>query len=246
MSPLQTPDLRATVAAQVRATPQSAATLPPTAPVAATSPPSSQTGIVGAAPAAQPTATAGPRNQTVWIGNTDGQGAYLRRTPTLADRISPAYPDRTPLTVISDDVDGDGQRWHHVRTSDGTEGYVPVIYTLTVEPTVVVRAATAVPTPVPTAPLKPIVPPATLAPVPAAQTTCGAPPNPWGYNFCGRGAPVRAAPSNLCSYFSCIPSSWNSTNGYVAQCADGMFSHSGGVRGACSGHGGVARALNGP
>jgi hypothetical protein len=51
----------------------------------------------------------------------------------MADRVR-AYPDNTPLTIIGDDVDGDGQRWKHVRTPDGLEGYVPAMYTVDTPP----------------------------------------------------------------------------------------------------------------
>jgi hypothetical protein len=66
--------------------------------------------------------------------------------------------------------------------------------------------------------------------------------NPWGFNFTP-GSRIYNAPGEFCSYFNCIPSFWDSTNGYVAQCYDGMFSHSGGRPGGCSWHGGVRRAL---
>jgi len=89
-------------------------------------------------PAPQPTATAEPTQaapsaNTVWVGNTDGEGVYLRRTPTLDDRAQ-AYPDDTPLTIIGEDVEGDGQQWHHVRAPDGAEGYVPTMYTVDTPP----------------------------------------------------------------------------------------------------------------
>ena len=62
------------------------------------------------------------------VANTGGDGVYLRRTPRLADRDT-AYPEGTRLTAIGPDVNGDGQRWHHVRTPDGKTGYVPAQYT---------------------------------------------------------------------------------------------------------------------
>jgi len=84
--------------------------------------------------AAKPTATAEPAGaQTVWVGNTDGIGVYIRRTPSMADRVR-AFPDNTPLEIIGEDVFGDGQRWHHVKAPDGLEGYVPVIYTVDTPP----------------------------------------------------------------------------------------------------------------
>jgi Bacterial SH3 domain len=69
----------------------------------------------------------------VYVGNTDGEGVYVRNTPVMADR-NKAYPDGTELTIIGDDVDGDGQHWKHVRTPDGLEGYVPAMYTTDAPP----------------------------------------------------------------------------------------------------------------
>jgi Bacterial SH3 domain len=86
--------------------------------------------------APQPTSTPEPAaaaSETVWVGNTDGQGVYVRKTPAMADRLR-AYPDGTPLTIVGEDVDGDGQHWHHVTTPDGLEGYVPAAYTVDAPP----------------------------------------------------------------------------------------------------------------
>jgi hypothetical protein len=85
-------------------------------------------------PSPKPTATTVVASaNTVWVGNTDGQGVFVRKTPVMADRVR-AYPDATPLTVVGDDVDGDGQHWKHVKTPDGLEGYVPSIYTVDAQP----------------------------------------------------------------------------------------------------------------
>jgi hypothetical protein len=113
-------------------TPPTAATVAPTVASTATRPPAA-----AATPtvAAKPTDTPAPESQsdTVWVGNTDGEGVYIRNTPVMADRVR-AYPDGTELTIIGDDVDGDGQHWKHVRTPDGLEGYVPAMYTVDVQP----------------------------------------------------------------------------------------------------------------
>jgi hypothetical protein len=85
----------------------------------------------------------------------------------------------------------------------------------------------------------------TTAPKPAPLSTCGAAPNPWGYNFCGRGSFISNPPAAFCDYFDCIPSFWDSTNGYVMQCDDLTYSHSGGRSGSCSYHDGNYRALLG-
>jgi len=112
--------------------------------------------------------------------------------------------------------------------------------------------STPTPTPTPAPTPKPTAPPApTKAPVkqaqapPPATNTCGAPANPWRYNFCG-GNVISNPPSSFCGYFGCIASFWTTTNGYVEQCVDGLFSHSGGRSGSCSHHGGNRRPLYGP
>jgi hypothetical protein len=108
------------------------------APPAARSPvvasPAAATATTAAAAARSTATTTTPANATtVWVGNTDGQGVYLRKTPVMADRLT-AYPDGTTLTIVSEDTDGDGQHWKHVKAPDGTEGYVPAIYTVNTPP----------------------------------------------------------------------------------------------------------------
>jgi len=92
------------------------------------------------------------------------------------------------------------------------------------------------PTPVPTQPPAPTQPPQPPAPITGVNG------NPWGYDF-NAGNLIYSPPGNFCAYFACIASFWSHTNGYVDQCVDGTYSHSGGVRGACSRHGGEARPL---
>jgi Bacterial SH3 domain len=77
----------------------------------------------------------------VFVGNTDGEGVYVRNTPAMSDRVR-AYPDGTPLEIVGPDTEGEGMSWHHVRAPDGVEGYVPVQYT-------VVAGPEATPTPAP-------------------------------------------------------------------------------------------------
>ena len=88
--------------------------------------------------------------------------------------------------------------------------------------------------------LQPTQPPSRPTPArPICQAVNG---NPWCYNF-SPGNLIYNPPSNFCDYFNCITSFWQSTNGYVDECNDGMYSHSGGVQGACSRHGGEMRPL---
>ena len=78
-----------------------------------------------------PTTTALPTPiaRLVYVGNTDGDGVFLRRTRDMADRIA-AYPDGTPLVVLGPDTVAQGRTWKHVRTPDGRVGYVPAQYTV--------------------------------------------------------------------------------------------------------------------
>src|SRR6266545_533936 len=91
-------------------------------------------------------------------------------------------------------------------------------------------------------------PPTTRAPTTSPPRTtiqrslCGAPSNPYGYNFCGRGGYVTDPPQDICSYFDCIPNFWNGV-GYMEECHDATYSMSGGRRGACSYHGGELRPV---
>ena len=136
------------------------------------------------------------------------------------------------------------------RTPNGSSTQVQAALTTTPTATPIAKPS---PTPSPTPALIPkpaavapkiIAPQPTKAPAPhpAAFNYCGAPANPWHYNFCG-GSVIYAVPSSFCTYFPCIPSFWKSTNGYAEECVDGMYSHSGGRAGACSYHDGELRAV---
>ena len=73
------------------------------------------------------------------------------------------------------------------------------------------------------------------------MSLCRAPSNPWGFTFC-TGSVIYAPPAGICAYLDCIPT-FDNGHGYVVQCADGMFSKSGGRQGTCSHHGGERRPL---
>lgn len=76
------------------------------------------------APDAQP--TPGPP-EVLAVGNTGGDGVYLRRTPRLSDRLR-AWPDRTPMVTVGEDVEAEGRMWKHVRDPAGNVGWVPAQY----------------------------------------------------------------------------------------------------------------------
>ena len=92
--------------------------------------------------------------------------------------------------------------------------------------------------PPPPAPTTKAPPPKQPTQAPTSQrSTCGAPSNPYGYNFCGDGSYVTGPPGDICDYFDCIDNFWHG-RGYMVECNDGTYSMSGGLRGACSDHGG--------
>lgn len=104
----------------------------------------------------------------------------------------------------------------------------------TAQPTQALR-----PTPVPTQ-----APPKRPTPTPVPHCT-GVNNNPWCYDF-NPGKLIYVPPGTFCTYFHCITSFVEPDDpgdGYVVECADDLFSQSGGERGACSFHGGVLRAL---
>ena len=123
-------------AAAPTAEPPAAATSAPAAakPSVSTVPsPAAVAAATSPAPAAAAPAAPGKPVSTVYVGNTDGEGVYVRKTPAMSDRVR-AYADGTALIIIGDEVDGDGQHWRHVRTPDGLEGYVPAMYTVETPP----------------------------------------------------------------------------------------------------------------
>jgi hypothetical protein len=110
---------------------------------------------------------------------------------------------------------------------------------LTPSPTSAAPVATVTSPTTPTSATAPKAPPAP----PPGSSLCGAPANPWNFGFCSGGSTISNPPNDFCVYFHCIDSFWKNTNGYVMECKDQMFSHSGGVQGSCSYHGGNNRPL---
>jgi len=71
------------------------------------------------------TATPVPdKPQVMAVGNTDGLGVYLRRTPRNEDKVR-SYMDGARMEITGPPEEAEGRRWFKVRASDGTEGYIP-------------------------------------------------------------------------------------------------------------------------
>jgi hypothetical protein len=84
--------------------------------------------------------------QVVQVGNTQGEGVFLRRTPNLQDRLA-AYPEGTQLRIFGPDENHEGTVWRHVTSPDGAEGYIPAAYTTPLRSPIVARqTVTSVPT----------------------------------------------------------------------------------------------------
>ena len=164
VDPMLTPSPGATVTAAPEPTSAAVASTPRLTVIQATP---GQTAIgITPTPIAQPSPTLSPAptkaapesspttetlGQTYYVGNTDGDGVYIRRTPNIEDRIT-AWPDGTAMIEISPSVELDNRLWRHVRDPDGNEGYVPAEYLVesSAKPTLVFPRQTSVPSAIPT------------------------------------------------------------------------------------------------
>jgi len=130
-------------------------------------------------------------------------------------------------------------------TPTPTETAIPAALATFMATETPVFASSPIPTPKPTQPPiakpQPTQPPPTPKPTqPACQGVNG---NPWCYNFSSPGNLIYSPNAAFCNYFACVSTFWTATSGYVAECANGDYTHSGSVRGACSHDGGVMRPL---
>jgi hypothetical protein len=123
-----------------------------------------------------------------------------------------------------------------------TTRVTPTTGPATTLPRPVTTAPTVPPTPAPTTAVAATAPATTAPPATVAAQLCGAPSNPMGYNFCGRGSNITQPDPSTCNYFNCI-ASFSSGTGYMIECQDTTYSMSGGHSGACSHHGGELRPV---
>ncbi|WP_162641359.1 hypothetical protein [Streptosporangium sp. 'caverna'] len=77
---------------------------------------------------------------------------------------------------------------------------------------------------------------------PETDILCGASANLYGFTYCSTGNRVLPPAANACAAFACIDYFPNG-KGYLVMCKDEMVSLSGGIKGACSSHGGVLRTI---
>ncbi|OKI44716.1 hypothetical protein [Micromonospora sp. CB01531] len=126
-------------------------------------------------------------------------------------------------------------------TSGQLPGAAPVTAaTTSAAPTPTADPSPAQPSPQPTETTS--SPPAPSGtPSPTEVDRCGAPANPYGYNYCGGSYIYDPAP-DVCTWFDCVENLW-SGKGYLVQCKDGLISRTGMQRGPCSGHDGTRRPV---
>ncbi|MGC1212142.1 MAG: hypothetical protein WA890_12855, partial [Micromonospora sp.] len=79
------------------------------------------------------------------------------------------------------------------------------------------------------------------SPSPSPGDLCGAPQNPYGYNYCG-GSYIYSPATDVCDYFDCVAEFWDG-RGYMVQCNDGLHSMTGLPGGPCADHGGTRRPV---
>ncbi len=101
-----------------------AATQAPTSPAASGEPTRTAT-AVPPTPTQAPTPSPTPAQVRAYVvGNTDGVGVWLRRTPRMNDYLL-AWVDGTRMEVVGPDVQAEGRLWRHVRDPRGNVGYIP-------------------------------------------------------------------------------------------------------------------------
>jgi hypothetical protein len=126
MSPTPTPPANErTVIAIASATPaagQTAASVPAAEPTPTAAPPS-------ATPLPEPTRTPTPAPaRSARVVNTDGQGANMRRAPSVSAQRVKLLVEGTIVELVGGEQRGDGYAWRNVRDVDGGVGFVIADY----------------------------------------------------------------------------------------------------------------------
>ncbi len=119
-------------------------------------------------------------------------------------------------------------------TSASTTALVSATRNTSAAPTVAATPVPPAPAPVRTAAPVPTAPPTAQRTVQPTPNLCGAPKNPYGYNFC-KGSLIYSPLPGFCTYFNCV-SNFSSGTGAVVRCTDGTYSKTGGNPQACLGH----------
>jgi len=210
-----------------------------------------------------PSPTATPAPQVVYIANTDGEGANLRRTPGPAGERMGILPEGTALTPTGQQQEIDGRPWLEVRDQSGATGWVAGDFLSQAPPPPATPTAVAVPATPTAAPTRTAVVPYIPTVTPGPRAPVGPRPTPTLIPVAPAAAPTR--PPRLIAPVPTVlppvpsPQATRSTTpapagpvlpgptlvypgngGGPTPCRDGTVSNSSG-QGTCSGHGGIAR-----
>lgn len=82
---------------------------------------------------ATPTVVPTPVLRLARVGNTDGDGVYIRSSPSDENRLL-AWPDNTVMVLLGPRTDAGGRTWVAVRDPRGNNGWVPAEYLIFEEP----------------------------------------------------------------------------------------------------------------
>ncbi|WP_309227191.1 hypothetical protein [Micromonospora thermarum] len=99
-----------------------------------------------------------------------------------------------------------------------------------------------VPQPPPSDPT-PSVPPTPPSSAPTGPDRCGAPANPYGYNYCG-GSRIHDPAADVCGWFRCV-ADFGRGKGHLVRCEDGLIGWVGGPGGTCATHRGARSPVYG-
>lgn len=133
------------------------------------------------------------------------------------------------VQTVSKPADNKTAEIRHSPTPTSSPTHVAVIIATKVPTVTATAKPRVVPSPIPTQPPDP----------PVVKKSVQQQPSGPVYNSDPNGGSlVYNPPSNFCTTHSCVSTFWLRTNGYVVECNNGLWSHSGGVRGSCSRDGG--------
>ncbi|MFU8851478.1 hypothetical protein ACNAW0_10905 [Micromonospora sp. SL1-18] len=169
-------------------------------------------------------------------------GMEMDRGAGVADPTDTGFP--SPSTGLGAPVSSTAPSTTG-KTSDRLPGAAPVTATspaTSTTPTPTADSLPVQPSPQPTGTVT-SSPTPSAAPSPTEPDRCGAPANPYGYNYCGGSSYVYDPAPDVCSWFACVENLWDG-NGYLVQCEDGLISRTGMKRGPCAEHEGTRRPVN--
>jgi SH3-like domain-containing protein len=99
-------------------------------------PAGSPTPVTSPTPTSSPSPTATPTPEparSARIVETEGQGANMRRAPSVSAQRVKVIPEGTVVELVGGEQRGDGYTWRNVRDVDGSTGFVIVDYLQPIE-----------------------------------------------------------------------------------------------------------------